>query len=626
VKRRASIAALVLLALSATLAGAATSPIKITNVDTSRAPLIAISVQAPAALASKGTPAYTVSENGQPVSGLNVSDPNTGTNIGLAVDVSRSMKGKPLDQALAAAQQFTVDKRQKDEFTVLSFGDSVSAASALTSDPTSIAAGLREVSLATHQGTALYDGLLDGVQALADAGAGRRVLIVLTDGDDTSSKATAAQVIAAAHSADVSIYAIALKSSEFKPVVLRRIANATGGGLFRANTNEIKAVYRTIGQDLHNTYLLEYTSSLPSRKIKLTVTAPGAGVASASFTTAAAKVVAPPTLNGNVTKFSDTKFANLFLALAVGVVVLLGALLLFRPSSNQRLQSRIEGYAQVSTKRVERADGESRSPLFQRLLVATEGLLGRLKYWKHAAFILQQADMPLRAAELFYIQIGLGAGLGILSMLFAGNVILSLILFAIGVALPYFYVKRKAGKRTKAFEAQLPDTLFAVAASLRAGHSFAQAMSTIVKDGGEPAAKEFGRVEAETRLGRQTDDALQAMADRLASRNFEFVVLAVNIQRQVGGSLAEILDMVADTVREREQFSRKVKALTAMGRASAYVLVGMPFFLGAALSAINYRYIEPLFTTGPGHIMLITGFTLIGIGSLILRKMVNFRY
>jgi tight adherence protein B len=151
-------------------------------------------------------------------------------------------------------------------------------------------------------------------------------------------------------------------------------------------------------------------------------------------------------------------------------------------------------------------------------------------------------------------------------------------------------------------------------------------MSTIVKDGGEPAAKEFGRVEAETRLGRQTDDALQAMADRLASRNFEFVVLAVNIQRQVGGSLAEILDMVADTVREREQFSRKVRALTAMGRASAYVLVAMPFFIGLALSAINFTYIKPLFTTSAGHIMFGTGLALIGIGTLILRKMVNFRY
>ena len=309
--------------------------------------------------------------------------------------------------------------------------------------------------------------------------------------------------------------------------------------------------------------------------MSLVVSAPGASSATTSFTSAGAKVVAPPTLDGNVTRFSDTKFANLFLALAVGAVVLLGALLLFRPSSNQRLQKRIEGYAQISEKRPsERAEGESRSPLFQRLLVATEGLLGRLKYWQHAGFLLQQADMPLRAAELFYIQLGAGAVLGIVSVLFGAPIILSLILFAVGVVLPYLYVKRKAGKRTKKFEAQLPDTLVAVAASLRAGHSFAQAMSTIVKDGGEPAAKEFGRVEAETSLGRSTDDALQAMAERLASRNFEFVVLAVNIQRQVGGSLAEILDMVADTVREREQFSRKVKALTAMGRASAYVLVG----------------------------------------------------
>jgi tight adherence protein B len=626
VKRRASIAAFVLLALSATLASAATKPIHITNVDTSRSPLIAISVQAPASLGAHGTPAFEVSQNGDPVSGVTVSDPNTGANIGLAIDTSRSMRGKPLDQALAAARTFTIAKSSRDQFTVLSFGDQVSAASPLTTDPTSVAAALREVTLSSKQGTALYDGLLDGVRTLADAGSGRRVLIVLTDGDDISSTATSAQVIAAARASDVAIYAIALKSSSFKPVALQRIANASGGGLFRASTSQIKDVYRTIGKDLHSSYLLQYTSSLPTKKIALTVTAPGASDASASFVADGAKTVAPPTLNGNVTKFSDTKFANLFLALAVGVVVLLGALLLFRPSSNQQLQKRIEGYAQISDKRPDRDEGDSRSPLFQRLLVATEGLLGRLKYWKHAGFLLQQADMPVRAAELFYIQLGIGAGLGILSMLAIGSVLLSLILFAIGMVLPYMYVKRKAGKRTKKFESQLPDTLVAVAASLRAGHSFAQAMSTIVKDGGEPAAKEFGRVEAETRLGRATDDALQSMAERLASRNFEFVVLAVNIQRQVGGSLAEILDMVADTVREREQFSRKVKALTAMGRASAYVLVGMPFFIGAALAAINWKYLSPLFTTSAGHIMLMVGLVMIGIGTLILRKLVNFRY
>ena len=625
-KRRAGLAALVVLALSASLASAATQPLQITGLDTSRQPLIAFSVHVPAGIAGKGTPAFSVTENGHPISGLSISDPNKGANILAALDVSRSMRGKPLAQALAAARTFASTKQPIDQFSVLSFGDQVSAASPLTTDPTSIAAALREVTLASKQGTSLYDGLIDGIRALADAGSGRRVLVVLTDGDDTSSKSTAAQVIAAAHASDVSIYAIALKSSTFRPVILRRITTSTGGGLFQAGAGEIKSVYREIGRDLHSTYLLEYTSSLPAKKISLAVSAPGASSTTTSFVSEGAKIVAPPKLNSNVSTFTDTRFANLFLALAIGVLALLGALLLFRPSSEHRLAKRIEGYAQVSAKVTERADGESRSPLFQQLLVATERALGRLKYWKRVGFLLQQADLPLRAAELFYIQLGAAAVLGILSTLIGVPVFVSLIAFGAGLLVPHLYVARKAGKRLKKFEAQLPDTLVAVAASLRAGHSFAQAMSTIVKDGGEPAAKEFARVETETRLGRSTDDALQAMAERLASRNFEFVVLAVNIQRQVGGSLAEILDMVADTVREREQFSRKVRALTAMGRASAYVLVAMPFFIGLALAAINYTYIKPLFTTGAGHIMFGTGLALIGIGTLILRKMVNFRY
>ena len=451
------------------------------------------------------------------------------------------------------------------------------------------------------------------------------MLIVLTDGDDTSSKATLAQVTAAAHDADVAIYAIALKSPTFKPRALKSITTATGGGLFQASTDEIKSVYREIGRDLHSTYLLEYTSSLPAKKISLSVSAPGAKAAKASFAASAAIAVAPPKLNGTVSSLSSTPFAGPLLALAVGVAILLAMLVLFRPSSERQLNKRIEGYTQVAAKRVEK-EGGSRSPLFQQLLVATERLLGRLKYWQKSGFLLQQADLPLRAAELFYIQLGLGAVLGILSLMLGAPWIISLIAFGAGLLAPHLYVSRKASKRVKAFEAQLPDTLVAVAASLRAGHSFAQAMSTIVKDGGEPAAKEFTRVEAETRLGRSTDDALQGMADRLASRNFEFVVLAVNIQRQVGGSLAEILDMVADTVREREQFSRKVLALTAMGRASAYVLVGMPFFIGIALSLMNWKYMTPLFETSAGHILIIIGLVLIGLGTVILRKMVNFRY
>ena len=622
---RAVIVALASLAVLATGASAATQPLRITRVETSRLPLVSVTVQAPPSLAAKGTPAFSITEDGRPVSGLRISDPNKGAAIVEIIDASRSMKGAPLAKALAAARAFSAAKRPIDQLSVLSFGNEVSAALPLTSDPTSIDAALREIVVSPHDGTALYDGLLDGVKALADSGAGRRVLIVLTDGDDTSSKATLAQVTAAAHDADVAVYAIALKSPTFKPRALKEITTATGGGLFQASTDEIKSVYREIGRDLHSTYLLEYTSSLPAKKISLSVSAPGAKAAKASFAASAAIAVAPPKLNGTVSSLSSTPFAGPLLALAVGVAILLAMLVLFRPSSERQLNKRIEGYTQVAAKRVEK-EGGSRSPLFQQLLVATERLLGRLKYWQKSGFLLQQADLPLRAAELFYIQLGLGALLGILSLMLGAPWIISLIAFGAGLLAPHLYVARKASKRVKAFEAQLPDTLVAVAASLRAGHSFAQAMSTIVKDGGEPAAKEFTRVEAETRLGRSTDDALQGMADRLASRNFEFVVLAVNIQRQVGGSLAEILDMVADTVREREQFSRKVLALTAMGRASAYVLVGMPFFIGIALSLMNWKYMTPLFETSAGHILIIIGLVLIGLGTVILRKMVNFRY
>ena len=125
----------------------------------------------------------------------------------------------------------------------------------------------------------------------------------------------------------------------------------------------------------------------------------------------------------------------------------------------------------------------------------------------------------------------------LLAMLFGLGILYALILGVVGGFVPQFFVRRKANARRKRFEDQLGDTLGAVASSLRAGQSFQQAMSTIALDGPDPMAKEFQRVETETRLGRPADEALQSMAERLASKNFEFVVLAVNIQRQVGGSL-----------------------------------------------------------------------------------------
>jgi tight adherence protein B len=115
------------------------------------------------------------------------------------------------------------------------------------------------------------------------------------------------------------------------------------------------------------------------------------------------------------------------------------------------------------------------------------------------------------------------------------------------------------------------------------------------------------------------------MAERVGSKDFDFVITAVTIQRQVGGSLASLFDMVADTVRQRQQFARKVKGLTAMGRMSAYVLLGLPFFIAGALTLMNREYMEPLYSTSTGHKLIIGGCVMMGFGSLILRKLVQFK-
>jgi tight adherence protein B len=121
------------------------------------------------------------------------------------------------------------------------------------------------------------------------------------------------------------------------------------------------------------------------------------------------------------------------------------------------------------------------------------------------------------------------------------------------------------------------------------------------------------------------DDALQEMADRVGSKDLEFVITAVTIQRQVGGSLAGIFDLVADTIRQRQQFQRKVRGLTAMGRMSAYVLMALPFFIGLILTLINGTYMQPLYSTSAGHMLIAVGLVMMAFGSVVLNRIVAFK-
>jgi tight adherence protein B len=256
---------------------------------------------------------------------------------------------------------------------------------------------------------------------------------------------------------------------------------------------------------------------------------------------------------------------------------------------------------------------------------STEAAFGHLKVWHSLHRLLERADVPLRTVELVYAALGSALLAGLFFALFGMSSLITLAAMAVGGSIPILIVWVKAKRRLTAIEDQLPDLLVTLAASLKAGHSFRQGIQAVVDEGEPPASKEFKRVLTETRLGRPMDDALAEMADRVGSKNLSFVVTSVAIQRQVGGSLAGIFDMVADAVRQRQQFARKIRSLTAMGRMSAYVLCGIPFFMLGMLTLMNREYMDPLYHTSAGHKLMVIGLVMMAVGSLLLRKIVSFR-
>ena len=192
-----------------------------------------------------------------------------------------------------------------------------------------------------------------------------------------------------------------------------------------------------------------------------------------------------------------------------------------------------------------------------------------------------------------------------------------------GLAAPLWLLRFKARRRHRAFEAQLPELMGVLSSALRAGRSFSQALDTIVEEAEEPAHSEFKRAQQQVRLGVPIEQALDEMARRLRSDSFELVVLTTDVQRRIGGNVAEIFDQVADTVRKRQQFAARVRALTAMGAMSAYVLLAMPFGIGAILSLLNPSYMAPLLETSAGRSMLMAGLVMMVLGGAILRRLVK---
>jgi Flp pilus assembly protein TadB len=181
-------------------------------------------------------------------------------------------------------------------------------------------------------------------------------------------------------------------------------------------------------------------------------------------------------------------------------------------------------------------------------------------------------------------------------------------------------------RRRSAFADQLPDLLQLLASSLLAGFSLLQALDAVVRETSQPAAGEFARALAEARFGADLEDCLNTIADRMGSDDLRWTVLAIRIQRGIGGNLAEVLSTTVSTIRERGFLRRHVQALSAEGRMSAYILIALPLLAAAYLFVTDPTYMRPLYTTGVGQFMLAGAFVLVVIGALLMRQMIKVEY
>ena len=313
------------------------------------------------------------------------------------------------------------------------------------------------------------------------------------------------------------------------------------------------------------------------------------------------------------------------LALAVGCLVLVAGLVAFARPRGAWLRSRLDVYGRMDGGAAVAQAAPGWQPKKERLYGATEAALERTRIWQATMRLLERAGSHLRPAELAYgsLLVGVGAGAiaGILGASFAGAVLVGLA----ALAAPALWLSHKAHRRLKAFDAQLADVLMTMSASLRVGQSFTHSMGAIVSDGMAPASEEFERVLQESKLGRTLDASLAAMADRIKSDDLRFVLMSVAIQREVGGSLADLFMTVSETVRERHHFRQKVSALTAMGRMSAYFLIAMPFLTALMIELLSPGYLAPLFNTSVGHVLIVVMFAMMVVGSLFLKKIVSIK-
>ncbi len=261
-------------------------------------------------------------------------------------------------------------------------------------------------------------------------------------------------------------------------------------------------------------------------------------------------------------------------------------------------------------------------PGTKQALAGAERAIQGLVIGPRIAAALSEGDVPLTVVEFALIVMGVGAVAFTVGYM-RGGALLGVLLGAFGAFAPILWVRYRKGKRSDAFTAQLPDVLALLVGGLRAGYGLTQAIAAAREQLMPPASQEFERVMRAVSLGLPVHRALSEMADRVDSDDLGLVVTAISVQHEIGGNLAQTLEIIAETVRDRIKIKREIRVFTAQQRLTGIILALLPVFLGIVLYLLNPEYMSQLFQPGIMRIVLIAAIVMQVMGFLLIRKIVD---
>lgn len=314
-----------------------------------------------------------------------------------------------------------------------------------------------------------------------------------------------------------------------------------------------------------------------------------------------------------------------FVVVMMGVTFVLVTTIVAKITENSRNVKRREDYI-VGKKKEEKKVEKTGTQKDNRKQSIDNNRSALTKINKILAEELEKSDISKKTEDFIIIWIVVTFVPGLLFMLIFKNQLIAPMLMIIGAVAPIMYMKSKQKKRRDMFESQLSDALMIASNCLKSGLTFNQAMDTISSECDDPIKSEFKRTVNEITFGSSQDEALEAMAKRVKSEDFDLVVSAVSIQRQTGGNLSEILDTIAGTIRERYKIKGEIKTMTGQGRVSGMIIGVLPIALLLIMSLINKELIMTLFTTTIGKTLIIISVCLETVGAIVINKIVTIKF